>query len=805
MLTSEAILPDKPNDHKETTLSTSIGRIHKTDIGEGSVILRGEYANVIFLFVNDQTLRMKLFFGDEPDLRATPAIVEQTALTALKVEETDGHIVISTPALHAVINPLKFSLRLFDQEGRLLLEEKEIAWDEKTKIQFAAAKTSESHIYGLGEKTGFLDKNGERYEMWNSDVYEPHVQDTDALYQSIPFLIHYEYGKPAYGLLLDNPGRTVFDMRTHEDRYTVGINSGELDLYFFNGPSIKDVVKHLTDVTGKTYMPPMWAIGYQQSRYSYMNQEEVLDIARTFRKKGIPCDVLYLDIHYMDEYRVFTWDAKRFPKPMEMMAELKELGFELVPIVDPGVKKDPKYPVYAEGVKNGYFCRKLEGDIFIGKVWPGLSAFPDFTDDAAAEWWGDQHRFYIKQGINGIWNDMNEPSVFNETTKTMDLDVVHGNNGNAKTHEEWHNLYGFLMSKATFEGMKRGLSGDRPFILTRAGYAGIQRYATVWTGDNRSFWEHMALSIPMVLNLGMSGIAFAGPDVGGFSHHASGELVARWTQMGAFFPFFRNHTMIDSRRQEPWMFGEQVEEICREYIGLRYRLMPYMYSLFYEAHKTGVPILRSMIMEYPDDRDVYNLCDQFLFGSSILVAPIYRPGVKSRSVYLPEGVWYDYWTGEKFEGGRSVLAAAPLETMPLYVKAGAIIPEQALRQSTGQVTEEPSRIRFYVGASEAGESLFAQYEDDGRTYAFENGKYRLREWSSRESEADGLRIACDYVHDGLESSQALYLTVGPLEAKPEEMSSTGGVEVDTWSYDGEKRELQVKITANQSFELRIRL
>jgi alpha-glucosidase len=617
-------------------------------------------------------------------------------------------------------------------------------------------------------------------------------------------LIHYEYGKPAYGLLLDNPGRTVFDMRTHEDRYTVGINSGELDLYFLGGPSIKDVVKRLTDVTGKTYMPPMWAIGYQQSRYSYMNQEEVLDIARTFRKKGIPCDVLYLDIHYMDEYRVFTWDSKRFPKPMEMMAELKELGFELVPIVDPGVKQDPKYPVYAEGVKNGYFCRKLEGDIFIGKVWPGLSAFPDFTDDAAARWWGDQHRFYSKQGINGIWNDMNEPSVFNES-KTMDLDVVHGNNGNPKTHEEWHNLYGFLMSKATFEGMKRGLSGERPFVLTRAGYAGIQRYATVWTGDNRSFWEHMALSIPMVLNLGMSGIAFAGPDVGGFSHHASGELVARWTQMGAFFPFFRNHTMIDSRRQEPWMFGDQVEEICREYIGLRYRLMPYLYSLFYEAHKTGLPILRSLIMEYPDDRDVYNICDQFLFGSGILVAPIYRPGVQSRSVYLPEGIWYDYWTGERFEGGRSVLAAAPLDTMPLYVKAGAVIPEQALRQSTGEGSEQPARIRFYVGAGTTDVTPFAQYEDDGRTYEYENGKYRLREWSSRESQEDGIRIACDYAHDGLGDAQNTILIIGPIAVKPEQLNSSGGVEVDTWIYDEEERLLQVNVTIKHSFEIRIRL
>ncbi|WP_256760014.1 glycoside hydrolase family 31 protein [Cohnella sp. WQ 127256] len=805
MLTSEAIMPDKPNDKRDSTLSFSIGRINKTDIDEGMVILRGERANVAISFMNEHVLRVKLFFGDHPDLRTTPAIVEDAAQpTKLEVEEKDGYLVISTKALHAVIDPVIFSMRLFNASGELLFEELATEWDEKRKIAIKAAKTSESHFYGLGEKTGFLDKNGECYEMWNSDIYEPHVQDTDALYQSIPFLIHHEYGKPAYGLLLDNPGRSSFDMRTQEDSYIVSMSSGELDLYLFNGPSIKDVVMRLTEVTGRTYMPPKWAIGYQQSRYSYMNQEEVLDIARTFRKKGIPCDVLYLDIHYMDEYRVFTWDVKRFPKPMEMMVELKELGFELVPIVDPGVKKDAKYQIYQEGVRNGYFCRKLEGDIFIGKVWPGLSAFPDFTEDSVAKWWGDHHQFYIQQGINGIWNDMNEPSVFNDS-KTMDLDVVHSNNGNPKTHEEWHNLYGLLMSKATFEGMKRGLSGERPFVLTRAGYTGIQRYATVWTGDNRSFWEHMAMSIPMVLNLGMSGIAFAGPDVGGFSHHASGELVARWTQMGAFFPFFRNHSVIESRRQEPWMFGEQVEAICREYIELRYRLMPYLYSLFYEAHKTGMPILRSLIMEYPDDRSVYNTCDQFLFGSSLLVAPIYRPGVQSRAVYLPEGIWYDYWTGEKLEGGKSVLALAPLETMPLYVKAGAIIPEQSLRQSTGERSDGPDRVRFYIGNGGEEETSFAHYEDDGRTYAFESGKYRLRQWKVRESSDDALQITCEYVHDELGSPEDIILTLGPLSSQPIELSSTGGVDVEAWIYDGDKRQLEVTVKTIHSFEIRIQL
>jgi alpha-glucosidase len=804
VLTSEAIMPNKPDEGKPSSVSNTIGRIRKYEQSEEAVFLYGEQANIVFFFMNEHVLRMKLFFDETPDLRTTAAIVDDAVRKpTVQVEEREGHLVISTDSLHAVVNPEKFSLRVFNAQGELLLEEQSIAWEEKGRVTFSATKNALSHFYGLGEKTGFLDKNGERYEMWNSDVYEPHVQDTDALYQSIPFLVHYEYDKPAYGLLLDNPGKTIIDMRTHDDRYSVSILSGDLDLYLLNGPSIKAVVSRLTELTGRTNMPPKWAIGYQQSRYSYMNQEEVLDIARTFREKQIPCDVLYLDIHYMDEYRVFTWDSKRFPKPAEMMAELKELGFQLVPIVDPGVKKDPKYPVYQEGVRNGYFCRKLEGDIFIGKVWPGLSAFPDFTDDAASKWWGEHHRFYIKQGISGIWNDMNEPSVFNDL-KTMDMDVVHGNNGNPKTHEEWHNLYGLLMSKATFEGMKQGMEGERPFVLTRAGYTGIQRFATVWTGDNRSFWEHMAMSIPMVLNLGMSGVAFAGPDIGGFAHHASGELLARWTQMGAFFPFCRNHSVIESRRQEPWMFGEQVEAICREYIGLRYRLMPYLYSLFHEAHVSGTPILRSLIMEYPDDRKAYNVCDQFLFGSSVLVAPIYRPGVTSRSVYLPEGVWYDYWTGERLVGGQSVLAQAPLERLPLYVKAGAIIPEQSLRQYTSEASDEPLNLLIYAGMGQSGDSRFLHYEDDGRTYAFEEGEFSLREWRWQD-DGEEMSLSCSVLQEGWAVAEAVIVTVKHLASKPTGLVASDGAELGAWIYDEQKRELRITVKVSHSFEIHIQL
>ncbi|GMA57445.1 hypothetical protein GCM10025858_19480 [Alicyclobacillus sacchari] len=354
--------------------------------------------------------------------------------------------------------------------------------------------------------------------MWNSDVYAPHVPEMETLYVSIPFVIRFDEGG-ASGLFLDNPGKTKFDFRTRFPAYEVSAATGGFDCYLIAGPTLKDVISAYTRLTGRMPMPPRWALGYHQSRYSYETQEEVLALARTFQDKDIPLDAIYLDIHYMDGYRVFTFDRNRFPCPQQMCDELRDMGVRVVTIVDPGVKQDPEYRVYRDGIANDVFCKSVEGDLFIGDVWPGASAFPDFTDDRVG-WWADQHDFYLQQGIRGIWNDMNEPAVFNET-KTMDVGVLHRNNGHPRTHRELHNLYGMLMSKATYEGLAEKLGGERPFILTRAGYSGVQRYAAVWTGDNRSFWEHMAMAIPMVLNMGLSGIAFGGPDVGGFAHHAT--------------------------------------------------------------------------------------------------------------------------------------------------------------------------------------------------------------------------------------------------------------------------------------------
>lgn len=754
---SEAIRPDKHEAAAASEAWKGLGAYIGTERRGDIWICRTERGGAALLFAAPGIFRIRFFVGSDADLSQTVAIDPAFRLksdSGIRMEETEGSLVFRSSIIEVELEKHTFMITVRDLNGCVVSRQTSISFDPRGGARAVYEMPADSHFYGLGEKSSFLDKRGERYTNWNTDVYAPHMPEIEALYQSIPFLIHMSGGK-SYGLFLDNPGLTEVDMRSQGTSYTMSCKTGAYDLYFIAGPSMKDVVMRYTALTGHIQLPPKWALGYHQSRYSYMDQQEVLQLARTFREKGIPCDVIYLDIHYMDEYRVFTFDPVRFPDPEAMLKELRELGIRIVPIVDPGVKKDPNYRVYREGVQQEHFCKKLEGDIYFGEVWPGTSAFPDFTDDRTSTWWGDQHAFYTKLGIEGIWNDMNEPAVFNES-KTMDLDVIHRNNGDMKTHEELHNAYGLLMSKATVEGMERHMDNRRPFVLTRAGYAGIQRYAAVWTGDNRSFWEHMALAMPMVLNMGLSGLAFSGPDIGGFAHHTSGELLVRWTQMGVFFPYCRNHSSIDTIRQEPWSFGPATEGILRDYIGLRYRWMPHLYNLFHEAASTGLPVIRPLVLEYPEDTKVANLCDQFLLGDSVLVAPVYRPDTDHRAVYLPAGEWIDYWTGETHEGGRHILAESPIDIMPMYMKAGSILPEGPLMQHAGEEIDEDT-LTFHIYGAEAREgfaSAYRLYEDDGISF-----DYRDQSFSSLKVSLDGhenvLELSYAYERRNYEASRKL--------------------------------------------------
>lgn len=722
MLTSESIKPDafRPD---EDSVPTPLGQVQAYNLDGRVAYFFCEFGNLAISGAAPLALRLTLYAGEPVPLKPTLALAHPEAgpLPMTLGAEADGEVVVHSCGLTASVRLADGAIRIEDDDGHTLGDRVELRHTRRGRSALQLPKAASTHYYGLGETTGYLDKRDEAYTMWNSDVFAPHVPEMESLYVSIPFLIQLNEGVAA-GWFLDNPGKSRFDLRSHPEAVEVSTETGGIDLYILAGPTLKDVIGRYTDLTGRMPLPPKWAIGYHQSRYSYMDETEVLLLARTFRAKSIPLDAVYLDIHYMDGYRVFTFDPDRFPNSAAMVSELREAGVHVVPIVDPGIKQDPLYPAYRDGVEEDVFCKSLEGDIFIGDVWPGASAFPDFSEGRVREWWKQQQSFYVNMGIDGIWNDMNEPAVFSDL-KTLDPNVIHANDGNPRTHAELHNLYGLWMADATYHGLREGLNGERPFLLTRAAYSGVQRYGAVWTGDNRSFWEHMAMAIPMVLNMGMSGIAFAGPDVGGFAHHTSAELLVRWTQMGAFFPFFRNHSALGTVRQEPWAFGEEVEAILRRYISLRYRLMPYLYGVFREASKTGLPVMRPLVLEYPEDPQTYNLCDQFLVGRDLLVAPVTRPGQTCKMLYLPAGTWVNYWTEERLTGGAHVLADAPLDTLPLFVRAGAVLPEGILHQSAADNTPDaPLTLHVYEG--ESGESAaFVLYEDDGHSLDHEHGAY----------------------------------------------------------------------------------
>lgn len=728
--TSFAIHPGNENKSEKVNYY-DIGSVTSVKKSEEGYLFECDNGYVKVLFHTSSIVRIVMNQNNEPTTDTSYAVVTKPEeVDVTEIDSAEG-LVLNTKGLRAEIRKSPFRITIKDLDGNILLEEGERGMASRENGEVIAFKKmgENDHFYGFGEKSGHLNKRGDKYEMWNTDVYAPHNPETDPLYESIPFFLTLRDGL-VYGVFFDNTFRTVFDMKTHDDMYSFEAEGGQLDYYVMAGPDPKSVLRKYTHLTGRMPLPPKWAIGYHQSRYSYESEEKVREIAQNFIERDIPLDAIHLDIHYMNGYRVFTFDKEKFPNPAKLIKDLKSIGIRVVPIVNPGVKKDVEYPIYLEGIRQDHFCKYIEGDVYFGEVWPGNSAFPDFTDEEARQWWADKHEFYSNIGIEGIWNDMNEPAVFNET-KTMDTRVMHQNDGDPKTHRELHNIYGLLMSQVTYESMKQQLKGKRPFLLTRAGYAGIQRYASVWTGDNRSFWEHLQMALPMVMNLGLSGVAFAGPDVGGFAHDTKGELLVRWTQVGAFTPYFRNHSAISTRYQEPWQFSAY-ESILRKYIQMRYRWMPQLYTLFYIASKEGLPVMRPLFMEYPNDPKTYDLNDQFMIGDNVIIAPILSPSVTDRAVYLPSGEWVEYSTGETFNGGKTHLIHAELDHMPIFVKKGTAV-MQTDQVSNNDKTMKNIYMDVYAG-SQGQTYTFTYYDDDGETFAYEQNEFLAMEFEIQSSE-----------------------------------------------------------------------
>ena len=674
---------------------------------------------------------------------------------AWSVKETPDAIIVSTSEVEAVVHrsPLLVEFRDARTQKAINSDEQPMSYDgrgELRSIMFdpdagtfvAAAKKLgfDEHFYGLGEKAAHLDKRRGFFVNWNSDT-PGYTLGRDPIYQTIPFYLGLENGV-AYGIFFDNSYRSYFDFgRLSQERIWFGAEGGELNYYFFYGPSIRKILSRYADLTGHMPLTPLWALGVQQCRYSYYPASMVEEVVRQYRERDLPLDVIYLDIHYLNGYRVFTFDPNRFPDPKALTDRLLKQGVKTVVIVDPGVKYQPpngeqratssrpelqsqsnRYYVFDQGIAGNYFQHRRNGDVFIPRVWPGDSVFVDYTRSDARQWWGDLHRAYTDNGIAGIWNDMNEPADFIDQTGKNQRDVVSYDEGANSTHAKNRNVFALLMARATYEGLARLQPDRRPFVITRAGYAGIQRYSTMWTGDTNSTWDSLALNVPMFTTLGLSGEPFVGSDVGGFIGRANGEFLVRSYQIGFLAPFFRNHHAIDGYDQEPWRFGKYYEDIIRKYLKLRYQMLPFLYSTLEEAHRTGVPVFRPLVLNYQDDASTYNLDDEFMIGDDLLVAPIVKPDVTSRLVYLPKGIWYDFWTNQKYEGGTMVRVDAPLETVPMFVRGGAIISFGTEMKYVGEKPFDP--ITFSIYPDENGSAAGTLYEDDGTSPAYKQGVFR---------------------------------------------------------------------------------
>ena len=662
-------------------------------------------------------------------------------------------------------NPLRLVVR--DLAGNVISADA-VGWPTEFRLggfSIHKAMPSDEHYFGLGDKAGTFDRRNQTYTLWNTDIGTQEA--IDPIYKSIPFFLAIGGGRN-YGIFLDNTWRSWFDFgKEARDTYSFGAEGGPLNYYLIYGPTPKQVVEGYAYLTGTHPLPPLWTLGFQQSRYSYYPESQIREIADRFRADKIPSDVLYLDIDYQDRNRPFTVDAQTFPNFPGLVSDLRKQHFHLVLITDLHIARAPNqgYAPYDTGEAGNNFVKKADGGEFVGIVWPGPAVFPDFTRARTRDWWGGLYKEFAKNGVAGFWNDMNEPAVFDGPGKTMPLDNIHrieepGFATRTATHSEIHNIVGLENARATYDGLLKLRPNERPFVLTRATFAGGQRYGFTWTGDNSSTWNHLRLATQQLLNLGLSGISFVGDDIGGFNGSPPPDLLTRWIEVGAFNPMFRDHTTKGSLMQEVWVHGPEQEAIRRRYIETRYHLLPYIYTLADESARTGLPMMRPIFLEFPEvftppSNGFGNLDTEFLLGPALLVAP--QPFAETLDEYVvsfPKGQWYDFWTGLKTaapvseptivdiaNAGPGAVLPAPakihpvLDTLPVYVRGGSILPLQPLIQSTDETPNGPLELRVYPGQPCTG----SLYLDDGHTLNYQRGEF-LRQSFTCQSDGNSLRI-----------------------------------------------------------------
>ncbi len=743
-----------------------LGSVTNVQTLNDGISLEAGQATVRITALRDDILRVRIGPAGKLPEDASWAVLPASRLKTIAVQtfQDAASVGFHTAALELRVerNPLRIVVR--DLSGNIICADALGQPTEFAQGGFTVHKQmpGDEHFYGLGDKAGSFDRRDQAYTLWNTDVGPQ--ESTDPLYKSIPFFLATN-GAHSYGLFLDNTWRTWFDFgKASRNAYSFGADGGPLDYYLIYGPTPKQVVEGYSYLTGTPPLPPLWALGFQQSRYSYTPESMLRGIADRLRADKIPSDVVYLDIDYQYRNRPFTVDPERFPDFPGLVSDLRKQHFHLVTITDLHIAHLPGqgYMPYDTGHAGNNFVKNPDGTEFVGIVWPGPAVFPDFTRAKTRDWWGGLYQEFVKDGVAGFWNDMNEPSVFDGPNKTMPLNTVHhieepGFVPRTALHAEIHNILGMENERATYEGLLKLRPDERPFVLTRATYAGGQRFGFTWTGDNSSTWNHLRLATQMLLNLGISGISFVGDDIGGFNGSPQPDLLTRWIEEGAFNPMYRDHTTLGSLPQEVWVHGPDQEAIRRHYIETRYRLLPYIYTLADEASRTGLPLMRPLFLEFPGDFDGADA--EWLLGPDLLIAP---PGLRDLlddyAVSYPPGDWYDFWTGEKMPHpptppdiveisnaaarGESLdkfpmpaKIHPQLDVLPVYVRGGSIVPMQPLVQSTDETPQGPLELRVYPGADCNG----SLYLDDGHTFAYKHGEF-LRQQFTCATQGDSVAV-----------------------------------------------------------------
>ena len=700
-----------------------------------------------------------------------------------------------------------FGLRLTDAEGNLLLTSPRgatfgLCGDAS---MFMFHRDPAFQYYGMGEKSLGLELSGKRAKFWNTDVWGDFDSNAftngapDPMYVAVPYLI-VKRGNHYVGLLLNNPYASFISTAdcnswsgtpatdgAHKDCFWLGADNGVPELFILVGPTLAELTRKLQMLVGPTPLPPAWALGYHQCRWGYQSAADLNDLDEQFRHHGIPCDGLWLDIEYMDGYRVFTFEKKNFPELRKTLKTLKQNGRRVVPILDPGVKKEKGFAVYEDGRKAGAFCMNPQGLEYVGMVWPGETVFPDYSTEAGRAWWAGQVKRFAANGLYGAWLDMNDPSTGHIDNVQMLFDR------GAETHDTYHNQYALGMAKASRAGFLAAHPEERPFLLCRSGFISTSRYTAIWTGDNVSNYHHLKNSIPCSLNLALSGIPFNGPDIGGFGGDATARIFMDWMKCGFLFPVCRNHTSKHCARKEPWAFGSEVMEVIREYIRLRYKLRPYLYNLFARQEECGEALLRPLFHDFADSAELPlgRIDDQFMIGPAILQAPFVTENARNRNVLLPAARWYAAECAGWVAGGRNVTVNAQWLSTPLYVRDGSIVP-MAAGEAGGDSGFDGRTVEFHLFVSrEFADSATTEYVfDDGLSFAYREGKRSRMRITARVGAGGELAITTANMATGFGPCQASFVlydhfTQVTLNGKPVKTRKA------TWRFAGVEQKVSV--------------